>query len=150
MTELDKFDQQIISILSNNAKTAAREIAEEIGLSRTAVTTRIKRLENSGIITGYTINKKSGLTDDQDEQNGIFAFVHLKFDLPHCEKITKALLAINDVKSVHSIAGNEIDFILTIKTTSTQRLYQIGSKIEEFPNLTTISTHISMDEKFSR
>ncbi len=51
---MDSIDKQIIQLLGDNARTSLKEIAAETFLSSPAVSTRIARLENEGIITGYS------------------------------------------------------------------------------------------------
>ncbi len=50
---IDYVDNKIIRLLQNNARMSYSDIASEIGLSRTAVTTRIEKLEKNGVIKGY-------------------------------------------------------------------------------------------------
>lgn len=50
---LDRIDNQIIDLLLKNARLTYSEIGEIVGLSRTAVKTRIASLEREGIIKGY-------------------------------------------------------------------------------------------------
>ena len=50
--ELDRLDRRILEIVQENNQTPHREIAESIGLSTPAVTRRLKRLRESGIIQG--------------------------------------------------------------------------------------------------
>lgn len=51
---MDSIDKQIIQLLGDNARASLKEIAAETFLSSPAVSTRIARLENEGIITGYS------------------------------------------------------------------------------------------------
>ncbi len=51
---LDNTDLEIIRILQKNAKSTIKELADALNLSNTPVFDRIKRLEKSGVITGYT------------------------------------------------------------------------------------------------
>lgn len=55
MNQLDHIDQQILNLLSQNARISYQAIAEQVGLSRTAVTKRIQTMEESGIIKGYKV-----------------------------------------------------------------------------------------------
>jgi Lrp/AsnC family transcriptional regulator, leucine-responsive regulatory protein len=52
---LDKYDLQILAILSRDARTSLQDISAQIGLSTTPCWTRIKRMENDGVIQGYTV-----------------------------------------------------------------------------------------------
>ena len=51
--KLDNIDRKIIELLQKNARMPIKEIAKEVFLSSPAVSARIERLEESGIITGY-------------------------------------------------------------------------------------------------
>lgn len=52
---MDSLDLKILSCLKNNARAKASQISEEVNLSVSAVTERIKKLEASGVICGYTV-----------------------------------------------------------------------------------------------
>lgn len=52
---LDKFDKAIINELRHNARQSISFIAEQVNLSRSAVTERIKKLEQTGVIRGYQV-----------------------------------------------------------------------------------------------
>ncbi|MBQ4115827.1 MAG: Lrp/AsnC family transcriptional regulator [Clostridia bacterium] len=50
---MDNIDKQILSMLQKNARTPLKVLAEKVYLSSPAVSSRIKQLENDGVITGY-------------------------------------------------------------------------------------------------
>ncbi|MBR2191233.1 MAG: Lrp/AsnC family transcriptional regulator [Eubacterium sp.] len=50
---LDHIDEEIIKLLHANARMPLKEIAKKVYLSSPAVSARIERLEENGIITGY-------------------------------------------------------------------------------------------------
>lgn len=50
---MDKIDKQILSMLQKNARTPLKVLADKVFLSSPAVSSRIKQLENDGVITGY-------------------------------------------------------------------------------------------------
>ena len=67
MSSLDKVDEKIINILKTDARKAFVEIAQEVGLSESAVRRRVKNLVDSGTIKKFTIelgvsNKTSAIT----------------------------------------------------------------------------------------
>ncbi|MCX6774094.1 MAG: winged helix-turn-helix transcriptional regulator [Candidatus Micrarchaeota archaeon] len=53
---LDKKDEIILDMLSNDARIAVTEIAKKLGISNTATKKRISRLEKNGIIRGYRLD----------------------------------------------------------------------------------------------
>lgn len=52
--QLDEVDKQLLGLLQENARYTALELADEVGVSDNTVHNRIERLEDEGIITGYT------------------------------------------------------------------------------------------------
>ena len=53
--KLTDADQQLLSVLRENARASTAQIARRLNLSRTTVQSRIERLERSGVIAGYTV-----------------------------------------------------------------------------------------------
>ena len=71
---IDEKDLKIISLLKENAKLSMQQIAKKTLIPITTVHNRIKKLEKSGIIKGYTIN-----LDDKKLQS-ISAFILVTVD----------------------------------------------------------------------
>ncbi len=51
--ELDNYDRKIIALLQSNARSSYTEIGRQVHLTAPAVTERVRRLEETGVITGY-------------------------------------------------------------------------------------------------
>ncbi len=56
MRDLDETDLRILSLLAENARRPYSEIGEEVGLSGPAVSDRVTRLQEAGIIRNFTID----------------------------------------------------------------------------------------------
>jgi Lrp/AsnC family leucine-responsive transcriptional regulator len=70
---MDAIDLKLISLLQKNARVPLKQLAEQVFLSSPATAARIERLENEGVITGYTArinHKKLGFP--------IIAFINLE------------------------------------------------------------------------
>lgn len=52
---VDQIDREIIDQLGANARISWRELAERVHLSPTSVADRVRRLERTGVIQGYTV-----------------------------------------------------------------------------------------------
>ena len=53
---IDKIDKLILNQLINNARESASNIADSVGMSVPAVTERIKKMQDSGVIKGYSVS----------------------------------------------------------------------------------------------
>jgi Lrp/AsnC family transcriptional regulator, leucine-responsive regulatory protein len=71
---LDPLDRRILAVLGNNARMTFAEIGAEVGLSASAAKRRIDRLEQGGVITGYTV-----VVDHARLGRPIEAFTELRF-----------------------------------------------------------------------
>ena len=60
---MDEIDRKIISTLQANARASTSDMARKLGLARTTVQSRIDRLEQTGVILGYTV--RLGKTERQ-------------------------------------------------------------------------------------
>ena len=98
---MDKFDQQIIALLCEDARQSNTEIARLVGLSRTAVTKRLQKLESSGHILGY----KAVLASPQ---HSVAAYFHISHSALSCESLMPQLRVFSEIKHCHSTLG-EID-----------------------------------------
>ena len=73
MTEdqLDRIDRNILAALARNGRLSMNELASMVGLSKTPVQARVRRLEKDGYIRGYSavIDRERMLTTLTDLQN---------------------------------------------------------------------------------
>ena len=53
MTELDRTDRKILDILQRQGRISMTDLAEQIGLSTSPCSERVRRMEREGVITGY-------------------------------------------------------------------------------------------------
>jgi Lrp/AsnC family leucine-responsive transcriptional regulator len=53
MSEPDRIDLKILDLLQPNGRMSVTEVGEQVGLSTSPCSERIKRLERQGLITGY-------------------------------------------------------------------------------------------------
>ena len=63
---LDKFDLSILEALQRDARMSLQELASQVGLTSSPCWTRIKRMEEAGVIEGYSVRvnaAKVGLAD---------------------------------------------------------------------------------------
>lgn len=50
---LDRIDRRLLALLQQDARLTQEQLAEEVGLSASAVQRRVRRLEQAGVISGY-------------------------------------------------------------------------------------------------
>ncbi|WP_151194725.1 Lrp/AsnC family transcriptional regulator [Methylophaga frappieri] len=113
MTEpLDRYDQQILTILQKQGRLSNQELAEAIRLSPSPTLRRVRQLEENGLIDGYValLNaKKLGLT--------LMAFIGISMDKHTSERFTtleSTLTQYPEVLECHLITGQSADYLLKV------------------------------------
>jgi Lrp/AsnC family leucine-responsive transcriptional regulator len=110
-TKLDQFDRKIIAALVENARATNVEIAQRVGLSEAPCSRRIKRLEEEGVIRGY-----SALIDPEAAGIGVSAFVTLvleNFTNEVADAFTREIRTMKEVLACHIVSGG-YDAILEV------------------------------------
>ena len=69
MVEVDTLDRAILSVLRDSARAPFVDIAKQVGVTERTVRTRMRRMEDDGVVRGYTI-REAGI--------GLSALVRLK------------------------------------------------------------------------
>ncbi|GAA0837369.1 MULTISPECIES: Lrp/AsnC family transcriptional regulator [Marinomonas] len=141
--QLDKYDKRIIALLVEDARQSVSDIGRQINLSRSAVTDRIKRMEEKGYITGYHahINYGSALA--------VSAYFSITFRPLSCELIQPYIDALAEVKLAHSISG-DVDLMLLVEAPSMTRLNEIRSEMDQWPNVAKVVTHMCLSSRLER
>lgn len=99
----DGIDRQIMAILQENARTSNAEIARRVGMAPSAVLERVRKLEERGIIEGYTARLSPRALD-----LGLVAYVFVRADEPVGREVAGKILAeLPEVQEVHHVAGED-------------------------------------------
>jgi DNA-binding Lrp family transcriptional regulator len=111
VVELDDLDRRILEILQANGRTTNAALAEAVGLTATPMLQRIKKLEQRGVIRGYTAR-----LDRAALGLGILAYVHVQMAEHRLEAhraFVEAIGGFDEVLECHHISGEE-DFLLQV------------------------------------
>lgn len=135
--QLDRFgsvdakDLKILEALQANARAPLSELGRSVGLSQPAVSERVKRLEEAGIIEGYgaRINPRAlGL--------GLMALVRLRTTHEHIKTCLRRFGEIPHIIEVHRVTGDDC-FVLKVLVPAPEDLETIVDRIAGFGAVTT-------------
>jgi DNA-binding Lrp family transcriptional regulator len=142
---LDEVDRKIIALLRDNARRSFQDIGGHVSLSAPAVKRRVDRLEEKGVVKGYT-----AVVDPEVLGFHTHAFVSM-----YCEgRMTAAEVraAVNDhpeVVGAYTVAG-ESSAILHVVAEDTQHLEQSLERIRDAPGVTRTQTQIVLSTLLER
>ena len=143
MADLDRIDRRILSILSTEGRIAMTALGDRVGLSKTPVTARVRRLEAEGYITGYRAElsaAKLGLDH--------IAFLEVKLSDTReasLRAFNAAVRKIPEVEACHMIAGG-FDYLVKVRTADIVAYRQVlAEQISSLPHVAATSTYVSME-----
>lgn len=140
---LDRIDRNILAALSANGRLSTAELAAKVGLSKTPVQARVKRLEREGYIRGY-----AAIVDRERMGEGHVAFVQVKLSDTRSaalDAFNKAVLTIPEVEQCHMIASS-FDYLLKVRTKDIAAYRRVlGERISALPHVAQTSTFVAME-----
>ncbi len=141
--QLDRIDRNILAALSREGRLSSAELAQRVGLSKTPVQARVKRLEREGYIRGY-----SAQIDRARMGEGHIAFVQVTLSDTRStalEAFNKAVQKIPEIVECHMIAGG-FDYLLKIRTKDIAAYRRLlGETISALPAVSNTSTFVVME-----
>lgn len=130
---IDGTDAAILRILQENARTSNAEIGRQVGLATSAVFERIRKLEEKGILRGYT-----AIVDPRPLDAGLLAFILARAEeRVGTHETAAALSKIPEVLEVHHIAGEDCA-IVKVRVKDTDALAKLLR--EDFGRVKTLKS----------
>ncbi|TAJ86068.1 MAG: Lrp/AsnC family transcriptional regulator [Reyranella sp.] len=106
---LDSTDQELIRLLTANAREPVTTLARKLNLARATIQERIDRLKRNGVISRFTIEVKPEATAPQ-----ITACVFVKVNLKASAAVGRALSRIKGIRELYKTAGENDDFLAIV------------------------------------
>lgn len=135
---LDKLDHGIVEKLSRDARISNRAIAAELGVTEGTIRTRIKRLQNEGLIQ-FTV-----VTDFRMAGSPNLCMLGIDADPSHVSDLTKALAAIPEITCVVVLLGRYSLLAMGLFTNIEQLNDLVIDQIRPLPGVQRVDTSISV------
>ncbi|MER7951815.1 Lrp/AsnC family transcriptional regulator [Streptomyces sp. NPDC096079] len=127
----DATDWRILEALQAEGRASFAELARTVSMSPSAVTERVRRLEEAGVISGYTA------VVDQDRLGlPILAFVRLRYPHGNYKPFHDLLDTTPEVLEAHHVTGDDC-FVLKVAARSMKHLEGITGKVATLGAVTT-------------
>lgn len=141
--QLDRYDRQILDILSSDGRLPVTDLARRVGLSKTPCQTRLKRLQDEGYIQGFR-----AVLNPQKLGKEHVAFTEVTLSdtrEPALKAFNAAVQKIPEIEQCHMIAGS-FDYLLKVRTANMQSYRKIlGETITTLPHVSNTSTYVTME-----
>ena len=142
--QIDAIDRRIIKLLQQDGKMKIKEVAHHLKMSNTPIFDRIKRLERTGFIKGYT-----AIVDQKKLGFQLVAFCSVNLERHHTDIIQqfeKEVKELEEVEECYHIAGM-FDYLLKINVKDMAD-YQhfIAKKLANLANIGKVQSSFVMTE----
>lgn len=140
---LDRFDRAILAALAADGRMSVADLARRIGLSKSPTQARLKRLEESGVITGYR-----AMLDPVRLGLAHVAFVEVRLSDTReaaLQAFNAAVRALPEVEECHMMASS-FDYLLKVRTADIGDYRRVlGERISALPHVASTSTYVAME-----
>lgn len=136
---MDATDQQLISLLRKDARTSVATLASKLGVSRGTVTNRITKLEDAGVIVGYTIRLRP---DAQPTE--ISAWMSVAVEGNETRSVIGSLLGEPGVAALHDTNGRW-DLLAELRAANLSELSKVLERIRLVRGISSTETSIHLE-----
>ena len=133
---MDDLDRQLIGLLRSNARLPAATIARTLRVARGTVQNRIARLEQEGVIAGYTVRLAA-----PDGDRRITALMLISVEGNNVEKVLRSLRGDASVSTLHTTNGRW-DIIAELRADTLEEFDRVLSRIRRIEGVANSETNL--------
>ena len=136
---MDATDQQLLSLLRKDARTSVATLANKLGVSRGTVTNRVTKLEDAGVIVGYTVRLRP---DAQPSE--ISAWMSIAVEGNETRSVIASLLGEPGVATLHDTNGRW-DLLAELRAGNLSELSQVLERIRLIRGISNTETSLHLE-----
>lgn len=121
---MDRTDLKILNILQNEGRISMKELGQRVNLTSPAVSERVKRLEEKGVIEGYC-----AIVNPKKLNLHVEAFIQVSMKVSSHERFKKIALENKSIIECHHVTGDECMIVKAV-CENTHQLEQLLDKIQ--------------------
>jgi len=127
----DATDWRILDVLQREGRASFAELARAVSMSPSAVTERVRRLEEAGVIEGYAAVVNPGRLGLP-----ILAFVRLRYPTGNYKPFHDLVAATPEILEAHHVTGDDC-FVIKVAARSMRHLEEVSGRIGTLGSVTT-------------
>ena len=141
---MDDLDRRLLDALRDNARAPTAALARKLALSRTTVQSRLERMEQSGVITGYTVR-----LSDAHERGQIHAYVMMTVSHKQSAAVVGAIKRMAPVRLLQSVSG-PFDLIAEVVAPSVAEMDTLIDALGALAGVERTTSSIVLSTKIDR
>lgn len=135
---MDDLDRNLLSLLRSNARLSVATLAKKLDVSRGTIDNRIQRLEDQGVILGYTVRLRPEV-----ESHEIVAWISIAVDGHETRKIVSLLMGEPSVAGLHDTNGRW-DLLAELRVSTIDQLYEVLDRLRTLRGIAATETSIHL------
>jgi DNA-binding Lrp family transcriptional regulator len=136
---MDETDRQLLSLLRQDARLSIADLSHKLAVSRGTVTNRIAKLEDAGVIVGYTVRVRPDV-----QSNEIKAWMSIAVDGNQTRAVIASLLGEPGVAILHDTNGRW-DLLAELRAENLQDLGKTLERIRLVKGISNTETSIHLE-----
>ena len=136
---LNETDMKILQVLLEDARFSSRQIAKRVGVSVGTVLSRIKKMEEDGLIKGYSV-----LMDHEKLGFELTVVMEITVSKGRLVEMENEIAKISNVCSVYDVTGLT-DAFLVAKFKSREELGRFTKRLLALPYIERTNTHVVLN-----
>jgi DNA-binding Lrp family transcriptional regulator len=139
MVTMDETDHQLLSLLRQDARLSIADLSHKLAVSRGTVTNRITKLEDAGVIVGYTVRVRPDV-----QHNVIKAWMSIAVEGNQTRVVIASLLGEPNVATLHDTNGRW-DLLAELRAETLQELGKTLERIRLVKGISNTETSIHLE-----
>lgn len=134
---MDEVDQKIVQLLIKNARMSYSDIGQQVGISRVAVKSRIKALEEKGVIEEYT-----AIINPQKISGAVSCYFEIELSPEHFEAAVNILRENPIITQIYRVTGRCRFHVHAVASSNEEMDNLLARVIDPLPGLLSCSCNI--------
>lgn len=140
----DSIDRNLLSILEENARVPASELARRVGLARSSVQERIERLERRGVIVGYR-----AILGRQPADQGISAYLFITTAMRTSQRLFSVLRDYPEILAADAISG-PANILCRVSVNLLEDLEALMDELAQIDEIESVTYSVVLSNKINR
>lgn len=141
---LTKEDEKLLALLQRDGRASISDLARALSLSRATIQSRLQKLQDTGVIKGYTLE-----LGDSYLANLVSAHVSIKVKQKLTARTNTELRQMSQISALYAISG-EYDLIAIVQAQSTEQLSHLLDDIGNLEGVERTTSSVILETKFKR
>lgn len=138
---MNNLDASIIALLKRNARMSVTQMSNELGVSRVTIDSHIKKMETSGVITGYTVTLGT-----EEFRHNVSGWILINVTANDEEDIIREMIAMPEISRLFTTNGRW-DLAAEIQTPSLESFDTAISRLRQIPGIKETDTSLLLSSR---